>query len=186
MREFVSVGLAFVGIAACGGGGGATEPTIEPPIVRGPAPAVHVQGNALATSAGSIRLRGVNHSGTEYACIQGWGIFDGAVDSAAVAAMASWKSNVVRVPLNESCWLGINGAKPEWSGTNYRTAIATYVSRLNAQGFNVILELHWTGAGTTPETGQQPMPNRANTPAFWASGGDGVRGQRRGALRPVQ
>ena len=165
----VSVALALVGIAACAGGNRTTEPTIEPPVVRGPAPAVHVQGNALATSTGSIRLRGVNHSGTEYACIQGWGIFDGAVDSAAVAAMASWKSNVVRVPLNESCWLGINGAKPEWSGTNYRTAIATYVGRLNAQGFNVILELHWTGAGTTPGTGQQPMPNRANTPAFWAS-----------------
>src|SRR2546422_3166294 len=52
------------------------------------------------------RLRGVNRSGTEYACAQGWGMFDGPSDSASVQAIASWKANVVRVPLNETCWLG--------------------------------------------------------------------------------
>lgn len=172
-RRVSSTLLALAAVAlcaACGGGGGdGPTPPIVPPPARGQAPAVHVQGNALATSTGTIRLRGVNHSGTEYACIQGWGIFDGSVDSAAVAAIASWKANAVRVPLNESCWLGINGVKPEYAGANYQGAVAAYVGRLTRQGFNVILELHWTGTGTTPETGQQPMPNRANTPAFWTS-----------------
>src|SRR2546427_6019816 len=39
----------------------------------------------LVDSAGRpIRLRGVNRSGTEYACAQGWGMFDGPSDSASV------------------------------------------------------------------------------------------------------
>src|SRR5260370_12903024 len=42
------------------------------------APTVHVVGTQLVDSTGQpVRLRGVNRSGTEYACAQGWGIFDG-------------------------------------------------------------------------------------------------------------
>src|SRR2546427_10027794 len=97
----------------------------------------------LVDSAGRpIRLRGVNRSGTEYACAQGWGMFDGPSDSASVQAIASWKGNVVRVPLNETCWLGINGVASAYSGDNYRRAIAAYVALLNRTGLAVILDLH--------------------------------------------
>ena len=35
-------------------------------------------GNKLFDGKGQqVKLHGVNRSGTEYACIQGWGIFDG-------------------------------------------------------------------------------------------------------------
>ncbi len=166
-------------LAACGGssGGSATAPPVVPPVTppapgpvptRVPVTGVRTSGNGLVDAEGrALRLRGVNHSGTEYACIQGWGIFDGPSDAAAVAAIAAWKANVVRVPLNESCWLGTDGVKPEYAGANYQQAIAAYVARINTAGMAAILELHWTGAGTTPQTGQQPMPNRARSPELW-------------------
>ena len=48
--------------------------------------ALHVDGNQLVDSSGlTVQVRGVNRSGTEYACIQGWGIFDGPSDAASRA-----------------------------------------------------------------------------------------------------
>src|SRR6202022_5119823 len=74
---------------------------------------ISVSGNHLTNGSGqTVRLLGVNRSGTEYACIQGWGIFDGPNDATSVAAMANWHINAVRVPLNEDCWLNINGLNP--------------------------------------------------------------------------
>ena len=46
-----------------------------------------------------------------------------AEDAATAAAIASWQMNAVRIPLNEDCWLGINGAPAAYSGANYQTAI---------------------------------------------------------------
>ena len=63
-----------------------------------------------------MRLLGVNRSGAEYACVEEGKIFDGPTDWASIKAMKSWKINAVRVPLNESCWLGINGVEPSLSG----------------------------------------------------------------------
>ena len=48
----------------------------------------------------------MDRSGTEYACVQGNGIFDGPNDQASITAMKSWGVNAVRVPLNEACWNG--------------------------------------------------------------------------------
>jgi hypothetical protein len=126
----------------------------------------------------SPRLRGVNRSGTEFMCVQNRGIFDGPSDAASVGAIASWHTNVVRVPLNEDCWLGINGVNSAYSGANYQNAVASYVSLLRANGQQVIVELHWsdgayTGIGSTCSTYgascQKPMPDAANAPAFWQS-----------------
>ena len=47
---------------------------------------LRVVRNQLQNSAGNVvHLTGVNRSGTEYACIQGWGIFDGPSDDRSVA-----------------------------------------------------------------------------------------------------
>src|SRR5262249_53172715 len=149
-------------LAACRG------TTVSPPPPPGPAPAVHVQGNQLVDSAGRVvRLRGVSRSGTEYACAQGWGFFDGPSDSTSVAAIRSWNVNVVRVPLNETCWLAINGVKPAYSGANYRQAISDFVALLNRAGMLVILELHWSAPDTVVALKQAPMPDRDHTPRFW-------------------
>jgi hypothetical protein len=131
---------------------------------------LHVQGNTIVNSAGqTVRLLGVDRSGTEYACVQGWGFFDGPSDLASVQAMASWHVNAVRVPLNEDCWLGINGVNPTYSGTNYQNQIVNYVNLLNSNGLVAILDLHWNAAGTARATGQQPMPDADHAPAFWES-----------------
>src|SRR5438445_2981414 len=153
--------LAMVVTAAC-------HSSPAAPLPPGVAPAVDVQGNQLVDSAGRpVRLRGVNRSGTEYACAQGWGFFDGPSDSASVQAIASWNANVVRVPLNETCWLGINGVASAHAGDNYRRAITDFVARLNGAGLVVILDLHWSAAGTAIALGQAPMPDRDHTPEFW-------------------
>src|SRR5438876_10817964 len=140
--------------------------TEEPPPSSG-APALHVQGNQLVdATARPVRLRGVNRSGAEYACAQGWGFFAGPSASASVAAIAAWRANAVRVPLNETCWLGINGVTPAYSGDNYRRAISDYVARLNRAGLIVILYLHWNAADPQKALRQAPIPNRHHSPEF--------------------
>jgi hypothetical protein len=105
---------------------------------------LHVQGNQILNAAGRpFRLLRVNRAGTEYACIQGWGIFDGPADAASVRAIASWHTNAVRVPLNEDCRLAINGALAAYSGATYRQAVAGYVNLLNRYGLVAILDRHW-------------------------------------------
>ena len=77
-----------------------------------------------------VRLLGVNRSGADYQCVEtGDQIFDGPTDQASIEAMVSWHINAVRVPLNESCWLGINGVDPSLGGAAYRAAIHEYVRR---------------------------------------------------------
>src|ERR1051325_4101542 len=71
---------------------------------------LRVEGNHIVDAAGQeVRLRGVNRSGSEYRCVEHKSIFDGPVDDAAILAMVNWHINSVRIPLNEDCWLGING-----------------------------------------------------------------------------
>jgi hypothetical protein len=131
---------------------------------------LHVSGTDIQDGQGqTIRLHGVNRSGTEYRCVQGGGFFDGPFDAPSVAAITTWPGvNAVRVPLNESCWLGINGSPEAYSGDAYKTAIANYVNQLHKHKLVPILELHWVGPGTTLATRQQPMPDADHAPAFWA------------------
>lgn len=129
-----------------------------------------VHGNHLVNGSGAtVRLLGVDRSGSEYACVQGWGIFDGPTDAQSIAAMKTWHVNAVRVPLNEDCWLAINGVKRQYAGTAYRAAIRGFVARLHAAGMTAILELHWNAPGRQRATGQQPMPDKDHSVAFWRS-----------------
>ncbi len=131
-------------------------------------PGLHVAGNQLLNENGTpVRLLGVNRSGTEYMCIQGNGIFDGPNDQASITAMTGWKANAVRVPLNEDCWLAINGAPAQYAGAAYQQAISAYVSLLVTNGIYPILDLHWNAPGTMQATGQQPMPDSDHSIDFW-------------------
>ncbi len=144
--------------------------TAPQPAAHAATLSVRVSGNRLVDSNGApLRLLGVNRSGAEYACAQGWGIFDGPSDAASIAAIASWHVNAVRVPLNEDCWLGINGVNPSYGGANYRSAIGGYVSRLHAAGLIAVLDLHWNAPGSTLATGQQVMADADHSSAFWSS-----------------
>lgn len=139
-----------------------------------------VRGNQIVNARGQVvRLIGFNNSGAEYACSEGWGIFDtpdGRMSPGIVAAMATWAgANTVRVPVNEQCWLGLPGIKPAYSGVNYRRAIENYVSLLNARGFAVILDLAGTAPGTSMPTNQEEMPDQHSV-AFWQSAAGAFRG----------
>ena len=145
----------------------------------GSAPQLHVSGNKLLSSTGAqVVLHGVDRSGTEYACVQGNGIFDGPNDQASISAMKSWGVNAVRVPLNEACWNAESYVNAADAGANYQNAIKAYVSLLNSNGMVAILDLHWTdGAYTGPSAGcssaqavcQKPMPDSAQAIPFWTS-----------------
>jgi endoglucanase len=131
---------------------------------------LRVEGNHLVDGAGKpIRLLGVNRSGTEYSCIDGNGLFDGPNDDPSVAAIAAWHANAVRVPLNEDCWLAINGVKPAYAGPNYQGAIVDYVKLLHQHNLYAILDLHWNAPAHTRASQQQPMPDADHAPAFWQS-----------------
>jgi len=143
------------------------------------APSLHVSGNRLLNARGAqVVLHGVDRSGGEYACVQGWGLWDGPMSQSAVSAMKKWHINAVRVPLNEACWNGESYVNSKYRGASYRKSVEAYVSLLNRNGLVAILDLHWTdGAYTGPSAGcssaqavcQKPMPDRAEAVPFWRS-----------------
>jgi len=130
-----------------------------------------VMGNQLVDSSGkSVVLHGVDRSGTEFACVQaGNQIFNGPNDQSSIAAMKTWNINSVRIPLNEDCWLGINGLPSSVSGVAYRTAIASFVNLFLANDIYVIIDLHWTADGSNIAKGQAAMPNQDHSIDFWKS-----------------
>jgi hypothetical protein len=144
--------------------------TSPPPPPPPPSSGLHVSGNELLDAGGNVvHLHGVNYSGTEYACVQGWGIFDGPSDQAMVNGLKSWHVNIVRIPLNEDCWLNINGVPAAYAGANYRNAIVTFVNLLNQNGIYAELSLIWAAPGTQQATDQPAAPDADHSPAMWSS-----------------
>jgi hypothetical protein len=165
MRSLAVVCGAILGLAVLTHPAPATFPTPASASVSG----LKVSGNRITNGAGQpVALRGVNRSGTEYACIQGWGIFDGPSDSASVQAIASWHVNYVRVLLNEDCWLGINGVAASYAGANYQSAIVAYVNLLNQNGIYAELSLIWGAPGAYQATYQPSAPDQDHSPTFWS------------------
>jgi endoglucanase len=189
-------GVLFVAVAALAGASPAPVTAVAATVARagaarpagatpaagraaGRAPQLHVKGNELVNSSGErVVLHGVDRSGTEYMCVQGYGIFDGPFRQWSISAMKRWDVNAVRVPLNEACWNGESYVNPAYAGASYRNAIRRYVNLLNANGIVAILDLHWTdGAYTGPSSGcssaeavcQKPMPDAAQAVPFWTS-----------------
>jgi endoglucanase len=150
------------------------------------APQLQVSGNKLVNASGAtVVLHGVDRSGTEYACVQGFGDFDGPHDQASITAMKSWGVNAVRVPLNEACWNAESYVNPAYAGASYQQAVEQYVNLLNDNGIVAILDLHWTdGAYTGPSAGcssaqavcQKPMPDAAQAIPFWTSVASAFKG----------
>jgi endoglucanase len=153
---------------------GAAEPT--PPPSAAPPGAIaglRVQGNEIVNADGAtVRLTGFNSAGAEYACVEGWGIFDGTEDpvrmpESVVRAMASWQgANTVRVPLNEQCWLGL-GVERAYGGAAYQRAVRDYVDLLTAHGLVAVLDLHRSAPGDARSENQEQMPDRDHSPTFW-------------------
>ncbi|MFI7709097.1 cellulase family glycosylhydrolase [Nonomuraea sp. NPDC049480] len=148
------------------------------------APALRVSGNRLVTSSGTAyRLLGVNRASGEFACVQGKGMWDsGPVDQASVDAMKAWNIHAVRIPLNEECWVGVNGSP---SGATYQQNVKDYVNLLVANGITPIVEMHWShgqytgqgaGCSDTAATCQKPMPDAQYAPTFWTGVANAFKG----------
>jgi hypothetical protein len=132
---------------------------------------LHVVGNTLADASGNpVVLHGVDRSGSEYMCAGGsTSAFDGPADQPSVDAMKAWGVNTVRLPLNEDCWLGINGEPTNMSAATYQSQVSSFVNLLNSNGMTVILDLHWAAPGTAPSISAPAMPDSDHAPAFWSS-----------------
>ena len=155
-------------------GGGVTPDSSDGSVGVGTADglAIHVLGNHLVDASKTpIVLRGADVSGTEFVCAQNYtsDAYGGAPlgSASTFEAMRSWNINVIRLPLNEDCWLDINGV--EIGGSAYRAAIEAEVAAAHAAGLFVILDLHWTAPGTQRALSQNPEPDADHSPAFWTS-----------------
>ena len=130
---------------------------------------IAVNGNHFVNGAGAtVRVLGVNVPSTEYACDQGWGYAGMPLTVASAEAVARWHANAVRVPLNEDCWLGLNGQPSYGTMAGYRQAMESWVSDLHAAGLYAVIDLHWTAPGAHDADGQRPMPDDHSV-AFWTS-----------------
>jgi hypothetical protein len=150
---------------------------------------ITICGNTFVNQDGqTVVLRGANTEGTQYDCAQsGAGFFDdptisGTNFSTEIDAMKDWGINIVRVNLNEECWLGINGVPSSTSTrdlngyTAYANEIGSYVNALNDAGIYAEVDLHLNAPGfelitdTGSNDDQNPMPE-SNSEAFWRSVG---------------
>jgi hypothetical protein len=133
--------------------------------------AVRVSANRLVDADGrALQLRGVNFSGAQYECVSNSGtVWDVPADSQALRGMIAWHVNAVRLPLNEDCWLGINGLPLRYPASAYRAAIHRWVTQLHGAGIYVLLNLHVCAPGTTRSTRELPMADADHGSAFWAS-----------------
>src|SRR5688572_22386233 len=119
------------------------------------AKALRVQGNRIVDAGGAtFRMLGVNRAGSEYMCsppTTGQYVFDGSTGPSTINGMKAWHINTVRLPLNESCWLGLTGSLVP--AQMYRDELTDYMFRLHLAGIYVVLDLHWSAPGTTVITG---------------------------------
>src|SRR5439155_24875244 len=145
----VGAALAVAVWARDGGAGPDAASAGSTAVAPGKPHGLHVSRNALLDARNRrVQLHGVNRSGTEYACIQGWGIFDGPSDDASIAAIASWHSNIVHIGLNEDCILNINGVDSRYAGANYMNAVIAFVNRLHAHNLYAEVSLMWAAPGS--------------------------------------
>jgi len=178
VSKLLAVGIAS--LLAVGQAGAAVPRSL---VAATPPPEIHVAGNHLVDRTGSIvQLKGADLGNPSYGCTITSPGYPSTFNPVAPAAdvpgsittplkMHSWGANVVRVGLNEDCWLGINSLPNTTNGysvTRYQTDIESYVAAANAAGLVVILDLHYSAPGTEPSMTQQAAPDATHAPAFWS------------------
>lgn len=170
-----------------------TPPVTTPPVTTPPvtgtgtsALTAKIAGNRFVDGNGNaINFRGVNVSGLEFVPMGGWSSANPWGNQTGTATpnwttIKSWGVNMVRIPLNESSWLGTScvdaggyrgtvGAtiNPD-PGGNYRSTVAAAVSSATAAGLYVVLDLHWTAPGSQCAATQNPMADTDHSLSFWS------------------
>lgn len=163
---FVAAAASMV-VAGIPGIAGRTAPAVDaaPPGPVHPA----VAGNRLidARTGTTWIPHGVNWPDLEYACVYDYVPEHPPLET---QRMAEWKVDVVRLPLNQDCWLGVDGAPTPGGGTpsEYRAQVQARVDAIHASGMAAILDLHWTGPAGVQAVGQRSMADAQST-TFWTS-----------------
>jgi endoglucanase len=147
--------------------------SVVPRVSRKEPFSIAVSGNHLVNASdGVVTLHGVDVASTAWQCLYGQ-VSEAPIDEASIAAIAAWHVNAVRIPLNEDCWLGINGAPTNVAA--YHEALRNYIYSLQAHGLYVILDLHWAAPGNIIShwgvgfSGYFEMADEDHSPAFWES-----------------
>lgn len=137
----------------------------------GGSPTLRVQGRQLVNGAGrAVQLRGVNRAIFESRCTyDSTGVADGPADQTSVNALLAWKIDVVRVTLNEDCWLGINSLPLGGNSAGYRSAVVSYVALLRRNHLYVVLDPENSAPDGFQSTQIDYMPDNDHMPAFWRS-----------------
>ena len=175
--------------------GAALTAALFTPAAQAAAPQIHISGNHFINQFGQVvRLIGVD-AGPDLsdACVfptfgdryRRGGVWGGPADDAAVAAIAVWKVDAVRISLNEDCWLGVNpiirgrsrisfvrhraASAGRREAARYRTQVEAYVRGLHAHGLIAIIDLHWSAPGSTLAFNQFPLADADHSRAFWRS-----------------
>ncbi len=131
------------------------------------APRVLVTGNHLSSGGSTLRLLGVDASGTEDACTSSINVSWVPLTATEASAIAAWHVNTVRVPLNEDCWLGINGLPRDFSPGVYRRAVVQWVDAINDAGMVAVLDLHWSAPASIVANREWPMADANHSLDFW-------------------
>lgn len=150
---------------------------------------IKVSNGKLVDQSGTpIFLRGANMSGLENSVIQGGQPWADDGGTPQWATYATWKPNVVRIPLNAACFLNLQVAKttsatslgaPFAADThgNYRQAIKDAIDAARAIGCYIIFDLHWcapkvTLGGVTQylaPMAQSPFADADTAIPFWTA-----------------
>jgi endoglucanase len=197
----ISSPVAFsVALSQPGGGatlGTATKATVAINPNSTSSLAIKVSGNQLVDiSNNPVQLRGVNVSGLEDVPILGWSPSNPWGSQTGTPTpdwntIKTWGVNVVRLPLNEASWLGlncvdqggngvhyVNGVKTQNApgetvsadpGGNYQATVSSSVTSATAAGLYVILDLHFATPGNACPNMQNAMADADHSIAFWTS-----------------
>lgn len=117
----------------------AAEVAAKPVVIDGgkpPPQALHVAGSKLLRADGSeIWLQGVSIDSLQ------WSNTGEGIVPSVIAAIETWKVNVVRLPMNGNRWFGQTQGQSD-NGASYRQVIADAVQAAKSRGAYLILDLH--------------------------------------------
>src|ERR1019366_2328527 len=130
-------------------------------------------------------MSGLEFVGVQSQVVSTWG---GTIPNWAL--FKTWGANAVRIPLNAASWLGLTTYKAEQQGAtsfgaqqmadpqgDYKQTVISAVAAAQAQGFYVILDLHWSAPQVTlngdtqyiTPDGQPEFMNSSTDLTFWTS-----------------
>jgi endoglucanase len=174
-------GSGASGAGGAGGAGGSNSvdagedapPTVPdagrvtPPIAPG---GYYVQGPTIYDAKGQPHLfHGLDRPSLE------WNWSGDRLSPDDYRLMAGWKANVVRLSLNQGFWL----AGSSVYAPGYERVVEQNVANIEAEGMDVILDLHWSDRGDfATKPAQQRMADQ-NSVAFWRAVAEKFKGDGR-------